>query len=49
MSKINDTLVSFFSSLEDGYKKNLLYHAKKGTPICCGANFLLYTDGKGGG
>ena len=30
-------------------RERLKYHAKVGTPICCGDSAYDFTDGKGGG
>lgn len=38
-----------FSTFTEGQKRNILYHLKRKTPICCGDNAAMYTDGEGGG
>lgn len=42
-------LTKAFLSLTDQQLKNLLWHAEHKTPVCCGNNYWLFTDGKGGG
>jgi hypothetical protein len=43
------TLAKAFSRLTDTQLQNLVWHADHKTPICCGDDTYLYTDGKGGG
>lgn len=42
-------LTECFGRLSDAQLGNLLYHADRETPVCCGHRFDQYTDGKGGG
>jgi hypothetical protein len=44
----NATLIEKFRWLTVRQQKNLLYHVRRKTPICCGANAGAYTDGRGG-
>jgi len=44
-----ETLEYCFSCLSDQKSENLLWHVEAGTPICCGDDSYLYTDGAGGG
>ena len=44
-----EVLTLSFLALEDEQIRNLEYHVDGGTPICCGDESALYTDGKGGG
>ena len=45
----NPVLVAAFKALTDEHKDNLRWHMEKGTPVVCGADAELYTDGRGGG
>lgn len=37
-------LVRAFSALPPPDRARLLWHADRGTPVCCGARALQYTD-----
>jgi len=38
-----------FATLPDNKLENLVYHAERNTPICCGDEWIDYLDGYGGG
>ena len=38
-----------FARLTDKQRERLAYHARRGTPICCGIFADQYFDGEGGG
>jgi hypothetical protein len=42
-------LIKSFKQLPKRNRRKLLWHFKNDTPICCGKNWTLWTDGKGGG
>jgi len=49
MSQVIDDLKKCFLGLSKPDLLRLKYHVKKGTPICCGENALLFTSADGGG
>lgn len=44
-----ENLVKAFRALTPKQLKRLKMHGENKTPICCGKNFALIYDGKGGG
>ena len=48
----NDEAISeltiIFSDLNDDERNNLRWHAKKGTPLCCGRTAVAYVTKSGG-
>ena len=52
MRKKNSARAALLDSLRTltaEHKRNLRWHLKHGTPILCGTNARMYTDGRGGG
>ena len=55
MAKMNysadivDGLASCFNRLTETQLKRLLWHAKQGTPICCGHNWYQFATSDGAG
>ena len=44
-----EALATAFRALTRKQRANLLWHLEHKTPICCGKDSELYTDGEGGG
>lgn len=49
MNANQQVMVKSIRGLTPDQIANLKWHAEQGTPICCGDESELYTDGKGGG